>query len=84
MDNYFKKIENKLKKKINIEKIKIIDNSYKHRSHKFFSPDKLHLHIKIESLYLKSLPRVKAHKLVMKILDQDLKFKIHALEISID
>ena len=84
MDNYFKKIENKLKKEISIEKIKIIDNSYKHRSHKFFSPDKLHLHIKIESLYLKSLPRVKAHKLVMKILDQDLKFKIHALEISID
>ena len=84
MDNYFKKIENKLKKEISIEKIKIIDNSYKHRGHKFFSPNKLHLHIKIESLYLKSLSRVKAHKLVMKILDQDLKFKIHALEISID
>ena len=50
----------------------------------FFSPDKFHLHIKIRSLYLSSLPRLNAQKMIMKILADDLKNKIHALEISIE
>tara|TARA_B100001564_G_scaffold358932_1_gene378990 strand:+ start:1203 stop:1457 length:255 start_codon:yes stop_codon:yes gene_type:complete len=84
MENYFKDIEKKLKEKINIEQIEIIDNSSKHKGHKFFSEDKYHLHLKIKSLYLKSLTRVTAQKTVMSILKNDLKNKIHALEISIE
>ena len=83
MENYFKDIEKKLKEKINIEQIEIIDNSSKHKGHKFFSEDKYHLHLKIKSLYLKSLTRVTAQKTVMSILKNDLKNKIHALEINI-
>ena len=67
-----------------IEDIKVVDNSKKHKRHKFFSPEKFHLHLKIQSLYLNSLSRVSAQKLVMKVLDEDLKSKIHALEISIE
>ena len=66
------------------EELLIVDNSHKHKGHKFFTPDKFHLHLKIKSLYLKSLSRVSAQKLVMKILKKDLKTKIHALEISIE
>ena len=84
MENYFKSIEKKLEKKISFEKLEIIDNSLKHKGHKFFSEDKYHLHLKIKSLYLKSLTRVTAQKTVMSILKNDLKNKIHALEISID
>ena len=84
MENYFKDIEKKLKEKINIEQIEIIDNSSKHKGHKFFSENKYHLHLKIKSLYLKSLTRVTAQKTIMSILKDDLKTKIHALEISID
>ena len=83
MKNYFDKINKKLKKQIAIEELLIVDNSHKHKGHKFFTPDKFHLHLKIKSLYLKSLSRVSAQKLVMKILREDLKDKIHALEISI-
>jgi len=83
MENYFKNIENKLKKEINFEEIEIINNSHKHRSHKSFSEEKYHLHLKIKSLYLKSISRLNAHKLIMKILNEDLKTKIHALEITI-
>ena len=36
MENYFKDIEKKLREKINIEKLEIIDNSSKHKGHKFF------------------------------------------------
>ena len=83
MEDYFKDIEKKLKEKINFEELEIIDNSHKHKGHKFFSEEKYHLHLKIKSLYLKSISRLSAQKLIMNILREDLKTKIHALEISI-
>tara|TARA_B110000211_G_C13745873_1_gene406603 strand:- start:149 stop:415 length:267 start_codon:yes stop_codon:yes gene_type:complete len=84
MKNYFDEINAKLKKQIAIEELLIVDNSHKHRGHKFYNPEKFHLHVKIKSLYLKSISRINAQKLVMKILKEDLKTKIHALEISIE
>tara|TARA_B100001250_G_scaffold328815_1_gene293397 strand:+ start:469 stop:723 length:255 start_codon:yes stop_codon:yes gene_type:complete len=84
MENYFKDIEKKLEKKISFEELKIINNSHKHKDHKSFSEDKYHLHLKIKSLYLKSITRLSAHKLIMNVLKKDLKTKIHALEISIE
>ena len=84
MKNYFDQIEAKLKNQIEIEELQIVDNSHKHKGHKFFSPDKFHLHLKIKSLYLNSISRINAQKLVMKILQEDLKTKIHALEINIE
>jgi len=84
MKNYFEEICNKLKKEIVIENIEIVDNSHKHKGHKFYSPYKFHLQLKITSLYLSTLSRVSAQKMIMKILKDDLKTKIHALEISIE
>ena len=84
MKNYFNEIQKKLMNEIEIEKIEIVDNSYKHKGHKFFSSEKFHLHLKIKSLYLSSLSRVSAQKMIMKVLNDDLKTKIHALEISIE
>tara|TARA_A100001015_G_scaffold98181_1_gene109033 strand:- start:451 stop:705 length:255 start_codon:yes stop_codon:yes gene_type:complete len=84
MENYLKYIEKKLCQKIKFESLEIIDNSAKHKGHKFFSENKYHLHLKIKSLYLKSISLLKAQKLIMNILKDDLKDKIHALEISID
>ena len=83
MENYLKEIEKKLVEKIKFEKLEIINNSHKHKGHKFFSEDKYHLHLKIESLYLKSVSRLSAQKMIMNILKDDLNYKIHALEISI-
>ena len=83
MKNYFEEIKVKLNKKIQIEELVIVD-SHKHKGHKFFSPEKFHLHLKIKSLYPNSISRMNAQKLVMKILKEDLKTKIHALEISIE
>ena len=75
MKNYLDEIELKLKKQIAIEELIIVDNSQKHKGH---------LHLKIKSLYLGSISRISGQKLVMKILSEDLKTKIHALEISIE
>ena len=84
MNNYLEKICEKLNNEIELEDIEIVDNSHKHKGHKSFSPEKFHLHLKIKSLYLNSLSRVSAQKIVMKVLRNDLKTKIHALEISIE
>ena len=84
MKNYFVQIEEKLKKQIEIEELTIVDNSHRHKSHKFFSPEKFHLHLKVKSLYLQSISRMSAQKMIMKILKEDLETKIHALEISIE
>ena len=84
MKNYFEEICTKLNSKIEIEHIDIVDNSHKHKKHKSFSPEKFHLHLKIRSLYLNSISRVNAQKMIMKVLKDDLNTKIHALEISIE
>ena len=84
MKNYLEEICKKLKKKITIENIKSVDNSHKHKGHKFYSPEKFHLLLEIKSLYLSSLTRVNAQKMIMKILSDDLKTRIHALEIRIE
>ena len=84
MKNYFDRIREKLNKEIAIEDLRIVDNSHKHRKHKFFSPEKFHLQLKIKSLYLNSLSRVNAQKIIMKVLSEELKTKIHALEINIE
>ncbi|MDC0525087.1 BolA family transcriptional regulator [Pelagibacteraceae bacterium] len=84
MKNYFDEIESRLKKQVEIEELVIVDNSHKHKGHKFFSAEKFHLHLKIKSSYLKSITPINAQKMVMKILKEDLKSRIHALEISIE
>ena len=84
MKNYFEEIEKKLRKQIKFESLEIVDNSHKHKGHKFFSEEKFHLHLKIKSLYLKSISRLSAQKLIMKVLKDDLQSRIHALEISIE
>ena len=47
MKDYFKFIKEKLENKIIIENIEIIDNSSKHKNHKFFVKNKYHLTLKI-------------------------------------
>ena len=84
MNIYFEEICKKLKDEIKIDSVKIVDNSSKHKKHKFYSSEKFHLHIKIKSSYLNSLTRLTAQKMIMKVLSGDLKTKIHALEISIE
>ena len=84
MKNYFEEIEKKLRMQVKFESLEIVDNSHKHKGNKFFSEEKFHLHLKIKSLYLSSISRLSAQKLIMKVLKDDLKSRIHALEISIE
>ena len=83
MNDFLSYIENKIKKNIEIEKILIVDNSNRHKKHKFFDSEKYHLRLEIKSTYLSSLNKIIAQRQIMSLLAKELKTKIHALEIKI-
>ena len=84
MESFIKVVEKKIRDNLEVNKIEIINNSSKHQGHKSFTKGKFHLKIIIDSKYLKSLNKIQAHKKVMKILEKELKNKIHALELKIN
>ena len=81
--NFFDQIKEKIKKKVNPENITLIDNSRLHTKHKSFDPKKLHLKIIVKSERLRNMDKVVAHKEIFSILKDEMKEKIHALEIKI-
>ena len=83
MNDFLSFIENKIKKNIEVEKILIVDNSNQHKKHRFFDSEKYHLKLEVESLYLSSLDKIKAQRQIMSVLGEEMKSKIHALEIKI-
>ena len=84
MMNFFDKIKEKINKKINPESLIIIDNSNLHVKHKSYDSSKLHLKIIIKSEKLKNMNKITAHKEIFSILKNEMKNKIHALEIEIN
>ena len=81
--NFFNEVKEKISKKINPENIILIDNSHFHTKHKFFDIKKFHLKIIIKSKKLKKMNKIDAHKEIFSILKDEMKNKIHALEIEI-
>ena len=83
MNDFLGFIENKIKENIEVEKILITDNSNLHKKHRFYDSKKYHLKLEIQSVYLRSLDKIKAQREIMTLLAEELKSKIHALEIKI-
>ena len=83
MFDFFEEIKEKINKKINPESIILIDNSSLHVKHKSFDSNKFHLKIIITSAKLKNMGKIAAHREIFSILKDDMKNKIHALEIEI-
>ena len=81
--SFFDKVKEKVSRKINPENIILIDNSHLHTKHKSFDSNKLHLKIIIKSEKLKNMNKIMAHKEIYSILKDEMRNKIHALEIKI-
>ncbi len=81
--NFLEQIKEKINNKINPENIILIDNSHIHAKHKSFEKNKFHLKVIIKSKKLKSMNKVMAHKIIFSILKDEMRYKIHALEIEI-
>jgi len=82
--NFFDTIKEKINNKINPENIILIDNSHLHSKHKSFDINKFHIKVIIKSKKLKNMNQIMAHKEIFNILKEEMKNKIHALEIEIE
>ena len=81
--SFFEQVKAKIIKSINPKNIILIDNSSLHSKHKSFDVNKYHLKIIIESEKLKKMDKITVHRKVFSILKDEMKKKIHALEIEI-
>ena len=75
------KIENILREHINVFKIDIIDESYKHQNHKKDTSGG-HFRLLIVSDDFKENSLVSRHQLIYQALDKMIKTEIHALSIK--
>ena len=83
MITFLEKVKTKINNELNPEQISLIDNSYLHTKHKSFDPNRFHLKLVIKSKKLKNMEKIDAHKVIFSILNDEMKNKIHALEIEI-
>ena len=83
MITFLEKIKAKINKKLEPEQILLIDNSNLHNKHKSFDSNKFYLALIIKSVKLKNMKKIDAHKANFSILKEEMKNKIHALEIKI-
>ena len=83
MITFIEKIKEKINNKLNPEHISLIDNSYLHTKHKSFDSNKVHLKLTIKSEKLRNMKKIDAHRAIFSILNDEMKNKIHALEIEI-
>jgi BolA family transcriptional regulator, general stress-responsive regulator len=84
INQLIKVVEEKLKKKIQIEYLKIEDKSFLHKNHKTNEEGKFHLKLTIESKELRKIIKVNAMRVIYKILDKELKKYIHSIQILIN
>ena len=83
MITFLEKVKAKINEKLITEQLTIVDNSNLHSRHKSFDSEKFYLKLIIKSDKLKSMSKIDAHKLIFSILRDEMKNKIHALEIEI-
>ena len=83
MDDIIKKIENKIIERFKPKKIQLIDKTYLHTKHKFFDKQKVHLKLIIDCPELKQLNVIQANRLIFDELREEIKNKVHALQIEI-
>ena len=83
MATFLEEVKAKINNKLSPEHILLIDNSYLHTKHKSFDSNKFHLKLIIKSEKLKNMEKINAHKTIFSILNDEMKNKIHALEIKI-
>ncbi len=84
INQLIKIVEDKLKKKLQIEYLKIEDKSFLHKNHKTNEKGKFHLKLTIQSKELRKILKINAMRIIYKILDEELKKYIHSIQILIN
>ena len=76
-------VKKKLNNEIEIEKISIEDKSFLHKNHVGNQKGKFHLKITINSRELKTQNRIKSHKIIHRILSEEIRKYIHSIQLLI-
>ena len=77
-------VKEKIMKEITLQKINVEDKSFLHKSHINNSPNKFHIKITIISEELKTKKKIDSTKRIYKILENELKYYIHSIQLSIN
>ena len=83
MINFLDHIKKKIIDELKPTNVFVVDNSHLHKKHQFYDKKKFHLKIVIECSRLKSMKTVESNRVIFSILKDELKDKIHALQIEI-
>ena len=83
MKTFLDIIKEKINNELQPEYLLLIDNSHLHTKHKSFNPNKYHLKIIIKSTKLREMNKIDSHRLIFSVLGEEMKKKIHALEIEV-
>ena len=84
MINYLDKVKEKINKEFNPEKLLLVDNSSLHKKHSSFDSNKFHIKLIIKSKKFKNMTKIESHRAIFSDLNDEMKNKIHALEIVIE
>ena len=76
-------VKEKLEKNIETESIIVEDKTFLHKNHSTHKMGKYHLKLTVESTELKKFNKITATKKIYKILDNELKYYIHSIQILI-
>ena len=77
-------IEKKISQNISCKKIIIEDKTDLHKNHKGHDKNKFHIKLIIKSDELLKMKRIESTKKIYKILDNELKYYIHSIEILLN
>ena len=77
-------VKNKLRNNIVCDNIEIQDKTFLHKSHASHDKNKFHIKLIITSDYLKKKNKIQSTKEIYKILEKELKYNIHSIQILIN
>ena len=77
-------VKNKLIKNIVCDNIEVQDKTFLHKSHSSHDQNKFHIKLIITSDYLKKKNKIESTKEIYKILEKELKYNIHSIQILIN
>ena len=77
-------VKNKLHNNIVCDNIEVEDKTFLHKNHKSHDKNKFHIKLIITSDYLRNKNKIQSTKEIYKILENELKYYIHSIQILIN
>ena len=77
-------VKNKLHNNIVCDNIEVEDKTFLHKNHASHYKNKFHIKLIITSNYLKKKNKIQSTKEIYKVLEKELKYNIHSIQILIN